>query len=183
MNVQMFDSITVDYPLPSKDAEEKMHSPPDWKEMEYITDSLDCDMQNYTIEDDGQLYKEKIERELVRQEDGSLEVLERDCGIEKMEYTGEVRFHAVHFEDEEDFFVQFLALFWKGELKEITLEKIEVHDSQIRKEHNKKLHDAVEENFKEPNFYSKAIKYVTHPVRWVLGLLIKICWKIERLGS
>ena len=89
----------------------------------------------------------------------------------------------MHLEGEKDFFPEFLALFWKGELKEITLENLQIEDSAKRELAAEKMMEEVERQFTEPNLYTKTIRHLTHPIRWVLGLLIKICWKIERLGS
>ena len=181
--MSMFDIVTVDYPLPVEGVEGKMESPPKWNEIEYQSLSLDCTMQKYTIEEDGQLYKEGIERELVEGKDGSVEIKERELGISKQEFTGELRFYCMHLEGEKDFFPEFLALFWKGELKEITLENLQIEDSAKRELAAEKMMEEVERQFTEPNLYTKTIRHLTHPIRWVLGLLIKICWKIERLGS
>jgi len=181
--MNMFDTILVDYPLPVKEAEKEMKSPPKWGEIEYQSNSLDCGLYKYTIEEDGQLYKEEVERSLVEQEDGSLQLNEKEGGILKQEFTGELRFYCMHLEDDKDFFPEFLALFWKGELKELTLENLQVQDSCQRKEALEKMQEEVDKTFVKPNLYTKIIRYITHPIRWVLGLLIKICWKIERLGS
>ena len=136
----MYDTVLCEYELPLPDEVKELKNPPDWKKWEFQTKSIVAEDSfflggfgdTYTIEDDGQLYKEIIEREVVEQEDGQSELIEKDRGIEKQFFTGEIRFYNLHMEEKHDYWIEFLALFWKGELKEISLGKWE--NTEIPKE-------------------------------------------------
>ena len=56
----MFDYITCEYPLSFEEVEKSMENPPVWSKMEFQTKSFSENLggflENYTIEEDGQLY-------------------------------------------------------------------------------------------------------------------------------
>ena len=64
----MFDSVICEYPLPLPDEAKELKSPPNWDKVEFQTKSIAPDgsagmggfMEAYTIEDDGQIYKDVL---------------------------------------------------------------------------------------------------------------------------
>ena len=87
----MFDGIVCEYKLPLPEELGEL-SKINWNEFEFQTKSLDNTLDRYTIEDDGQMYKEETKQKLV--EDGEkthIEIVED--GIEKSYFTGELIFN------------------------------------------------------------------------------------------
>ena len=189
----MYDTVLCEYELPLPDEVKELKNPPDWKKWEFQTKSIVAEDSfflggfgdTYTIEDDGQLYKEIIEREVVEQEDGQSELIEKDRGIEKQFFTGEIRFYNLHMEEKHDYWIEFLALFWKGELKEISLGEWEKHGNTQRIEVQERVKEAVKKasQKKEPSFLGKFVRLVCYMCRWVLNLFTSLTWKIERWFS
>ena len=146
----MFDYVKCDYPLPLPDEALELKSPPKWEEVEFQTKSLGSMLDTYTIEEDGQIYKELVDREVISDEKGVLTLDETSNGIERVETTGEIDFYALHMEKSHDYWIEFKALVWKGELKEIQLKEFKKEDNSTRlksqaqiegllKEHEKKI--------------------------------------------
>ena len=184
----MFDYVLADYALPVEEAEKSMETPPNWKEIEFQTQSLGRDLYKYTIEEDGQLYREEVERELFLNEKKEVDIKETNNGVLRQSYTGELRFYALHMEEEKDFLVEFLALFWKGDLKEVKLEECKIEDSKARIEGQKKIQREAERVQRSREgvvgkFIKPVVRLITFLVRWTLGWFIKLTWKIERWTS
>ena len=97
----MFDYIYCEYPLPVSEIEEQMDDVPNWQEMEFQTKGLGKGyggfLDKYTIEDDGQIYLDKIDKEWHEDEEtGEFSIREVPKGVEKQEYTGELHFYGMH---------------------------------------------------------------------------------------
>tara|TARA_Y100000593_G_scaffold49908_1_gene94059 strand:+ start:19249 stop:19863 length:615 start_codon:yes stop_codon:yes gene_type:complete len=195
--MKMFDTVICEYPLPLPEEAKVLKSAPDWSKVEFHTTSIPVSrddlfaghfVENYTIEDDGQIYKDSLKRELMTNEDGESFVDEIDDGIEKVNYTGELIFYAMHLEEEYDIQVEFSALFWKGELKEIKLVEWEKVDNSARKETKDKITNLVKKKQAEQNSTLYKIKeFIKTPVRWLfyvikflVGLMARVIWWLER---
>ena len=184
----MFDFIKCEYPLPLPEEAKELKNSPVWSEIEFQTKNLRGLLEIYTIEEDGQFYRELLKRELVNSENGFTEILEQESGIEKQELTGEVFFHTLHMEEDYDYFISFLALFWKGELKELTLGEWKREDNKERLENEKKFNQAIncklhrEKKWwhKPYNLYKSLVSLFFYIIKYILGCFIKLCWKIER---
>ena len=187
------DYLTCEYELPvPEEVTNLMASIPDWEDIELHTysfaNSPPLSFDKYSISEDGQLYKEIYKTEMV-ETDGRIEVKEKREGIERQDYTGEILFSALHLDKDHDFFLQFKALFWKGDLKEIELEEWEKNDNKERKNIQKQLKKLLkEERIKENSRVNKAkssILWVLSPIlgliRYLLGYTVRITWKIEGL--
>ena len=187
--------VTCDYPLPLPDEFDELVSPSDLSEIEFHTDlnqALSLDEVNsvftYSIEADGQLYKKTTNMEYVEKEGVGVEIEEVDGGIEKSDYTGEIRFFHLFLEQEHDYFIEFSALFWKGDLKEMTLGKAKKEDNLGRKEIQETIHKAFhksESNQKKwyapfLGFYRKCVRFVFSVLRTIFMLFIKLFWTLER---
>jgi hypothetical protein len=184
----MFDGIVCEYKLPLPEELGEL-SEINWSEFEFQTKSLSNTLDRYTIEDDGQIYSEKTVEEVVEDEehpDGAYLKISED-GIEKSFFTGELVFYTFVTEDEYDYEIEFKALFWKGDLKEVERTSWDKKDNSKRKEEEEK-YKALQEKFskklKEQTVFKKFKKTclfsMTFFIRWVLGLLVKFTWKLER---
>ena len=98
-----------------------------WDEHTFYTASF-FDIQDsvitpaiYTITEDGQFYKEVSEVEFGVDENGELITKEKNKGIEKQEFTGEVHFGSEILGKDKDHSIDFKALFYKGDLNQIDL--------------------------------------------------------------
>jgi|LULG01.1.fsa_nt_gb hypothetical protein len=184
----MYDIVTCEYPLPLPEEVRKLGLSPDWSAEEFQTKSFDKLLTNYSIEDDGQMYRTVIDRNLVQDESGELKVEMVEQGIERVEYTGEVKFYTVFLKSEFDYWIEFIALYWKGDLKEMKLSKWEKMDNSDRVEIenlSKKQIEEYEKKQKRPwNKFKRKIfplvRGILSLVRWPINYLAKLIWRIER---
>jgi len=178
----MYDYLICEHPLPVGSFSAKMEDPPDWSEFEFQTFSLrrledfsdnyevlfPC---KYSISEDGLLYRESTEE-----------------GVERQDFTGEIKFYGQHLEAEKDFIMEFLALFWKGELKEINLTSHESVDNTKRKEAQKTFSEVVKKATQKKDkwwykiylFYRKSIGLFFSIIRYLFESLINLTIRIER---
>ncbi len=186
----MFDYIQCEYELPLPEfSEEETEDLKDitWEDVEFQTKNFDNVMVTYEITEDGQLYENKIEREIV--EDGSdVSVKEVEMGIEKMDYSGRIVFYSLVLGKKFDHWFEFSTLFWKGELKEIILIEHKKEDNKLRKEGQEQVDKMLKDfNKKQKSWwfpayklYRNCLRYFFGAIRWTIGLVAKITWKIER---
>ena len=180
----MFDYIKCDYPLPLTDEIKGALPDEDWSEISFQTKSLDCALETYTIEEDGQIYVERVDRYI--DEKGIM--IENPVGIEKTEWTGRLLFYFDFFQEEHDLWIEFEALVWKGDIKEIKLYAFRKVDNKDRLEVQKKFADAAESREKKHqkwwwNLFKMWRLMVRVPlflVRWTLGAIVRFTWKLER---
>ena len=84
--------------------------------------------------------------------------------------------------------MEYKALFWKGDLKELNLENVEEEDSSVRKKAQKKLNNYVSNLEKKKNKWwfpltnvlRKVVMFINFLIRWVLGKLVQLTWKVDR---
>tara|TARA_Y100000310_G_C20668991_1_gene809203 strand:+ start:853 stop:1422 length:570 start_codon:yes stop_codon:yes gene_type:complete len=184
----MIDFIRCDYPLPFPEEAEELKDPPIWSEFEFQTYSLRGNTETYTIEEDGQVYKESAETELIETDGGDVEIVKKNDGIEKVLYTGELIFSGMHMEEDKDYFFEFIALFWKGELKEINLKEWNAEDNAQRKiiqeQFSQNIKRISERKYK-PWFplykaYYYVVSFILGLTRYFLGLALRFSLKLER---
>ena len=189
----LLDTVTCEYPLPLGDKPKELESPPDWAKIEFQTSSFSTmeDMWGppnaYTIEDNGDVYKSCTERKLVEDEEGILDIKERDDGIERVEHTGEVIFQTVHLEEKHDHIISFKALFWKGDLKEIDLEEWKTTDNAARLEAQEKFKSKMQTLIAAENKWHKkffepfkiCVRVILGLTKFFFGLFAKVLMKIE----
>jgi hypothetical protein len=186
----MFDFLKCEYPLPTPDVlknDKDFHI----KDLEFHTFSFPpFSMDEYEITDDGELYRWYIEKSL-ENIDGALEIKEGKRELSKQDHTGEVSFSAVYLAKEKDFFIEYKALFWKGELKEVDIGNLDEEDNSGRKEAQEKLSSYVcdVQNKKSKWWYPLYlgicyfVNLITFSIRWLLGWVFKLTWKIDRWFS
>ena len=186
----MFDYIICEYPLPVSEVEKEMETLPDWDKVEFQTKAFDNVLQTFTISEDGLVYEHKVEREWVEDEKSPMgtSLMEKDAGIERRDYTGELNFYGLYLDKKYDFFLEFKALFWKGELKEIDLHEHRKEDNSKRKSSEKELQQIfkkVREKegklwYKIFSTYVAVVRFIAGLIRYFLGLTVNITRKIER---
>lgn len=129
-----------DLPLPSLVTEEhEDFKGIVWDEYVFYTSSFfniqDMDFPSiYTISEDGQFYKETIETEVKTDKNGKLYTDEKSKGIEKQDFTGLIYFGSEVLGKDNDYSIDFKALFYKGDLKELDLEECKAHSNKRRKD-------------------------------------------------
>jgi len=146
-------------PIPTDKLEEDdelLFSLVEWDELEFHSfnygDSTIVEMiesRKITISDDGQIY-EHLLKEKYSEEDGLLKLELIEDGIEKQDYTGEIIFGTLFKGKKHDYWIDFKALFWKGDMKEVELSSYEKNSNELRLETKKKIMAAVEEMSKPP---------------------------------
>ena len=180
----MFDYLKCEYELPLTEEIKEELPQQDWAEVNFQTKSLDCAMDEISIEDDGQIYIKQYKRYF----DEKGQMVEKDTGIEKMDWSGELRFYFDFVKDEYDIWLEFKALVWKGELKEIELlsyQKIDnEHRIELQQEIEKKLKESEAKKetwwWKPFKIWCSIVRIPLFVARWSLGLLVRLTWKIER---
>ena len=189
----MFDTVKCEYelPLPSFNEEEKEDFKDIvWDEVDFQTKSFDSDMGSYEITSDGQIYMRKITREIIEDENAfaGLALDTKDEGIEKIDYSGELEFYHLQIGENKDYWFEFKALFWKGDLKEIEL----LDFKKEKNEERKKAQGHFDEQFKKAESRAKSWWFPFYKIyrvllTFTLGLLRKVLeWfivlliKIER---
>lgn len=185
----MFDYVECHYELPiSNEIKEKLGEQ-NWQDIKFQTKSFsDPFLNNYTIEDDGQVYKEDIERELVGDTEEEAEIKETSLGINKVEWTGELYFYYDFFREEGDYWLEFKALLWKGEVKEVELCSFKRVDNEYRKEVQEKFIEAGTKRAEREKkwwwrfflMWKAVVSFVLGSIRWCVGLVARSTWTVER---
>lgn len=161
----MFDVIKCEYPLPLPEDLGECEGL-DWEEIEFQTKSFGAEsaMLNsgiFSISGDGQIYLEKFKIKFDEDEShpfGGKNELIPD-GVEKQEFTGEVDFYHVHMGKEEDYWMEFKAIFWKGDLKELTLSEWKKEDNKTRLQAQQKIQTKLDKEFKKRKKWYYKIYY------------------------
>jgi len=186
----MVDNVICEYALPIQDVESRMESPPNWLEFEYQTDSFRKQafwIDDYSIEDDGIIYKKVVRRELIETEDGFSEIQEVEDGIERVDYTGELDLFGLHMEKDYDFEIEIKLLYYKGEMKEVASVDHKKTDNAKRKESIeaiKNFSSGVEDKKNKwwhpiAKIYNGVIGIFSFIIKYFFGLIIKWCWIVE----
>jgi len=184
--MSLFDYVKSEYKLPLPQEVVDDLSDTDWDEVEFQTKSFDWPtLDAYEISEEGSIYMEVYNRT----GEGLLD--RTRTGIEKIDYTGELIFYTDLMSKEWDYWIEFKALFFKGELKEIELNELEKKDPKEREE----MEELIQKNFSKfveqrNSRWRKLLTVAAFPIRlllaitkWLLGLAIKLVWKAERWTS
>ena len=181
--MSLFDYVKSEYKLPLPQEVLDDLGDTNWDEVEFQTKSFDFPtLDAYEISEEGSIYMEVYNRT----GEGLLD--RTRTGIEKIDYTGELIFYTDLMSKKWDYWIEFKALFFKGELKEIELNELEKKDPEERLEMEK----LIQENFskfvdRKNSWWTKALGVITLPVRlllaiikWILGFLVGMILRIER---
>ena len=181
--MSLFDYVKSEYKLPLPQEVLDDLGDTNWDEVEFQTKSFDFPtLDAYEISEEGSIYMEVYNRT----GEGLLD--RTRTGIEKIDYTGELIFYTDLMSKKWDYWIEFKALFFKGELKEIELNELEKKDPEERLEMEK----LIQENFskfvdRKNSWWTKALGVLTLHVRlllaiikWILGYLVGMILRIER---
>jgi len=191
-----FDYVTCEYPLPLPEEERENFEEIDWSQFEFQTNAFLLSKEgeeffgidSYAIDTEGEIYKQVMDRHYEEDAHGLLDVKESFRGVERVDYTGELSFNGLHIHEKYDYFLEFKALFWKGDLKELSLADWKKEDNFDRVKAQKTL----EEKFKNAQrkdagllkkFWNNLIKFPLMIVRYILAVLMKVSYTIERWFS
>ena len=144
----------------------------DWSDQTFTTFSIcSSSMMEYEISEE-ELY--------LRFEDDS---------IEKQDYTGDIEFATIIPKDEDDmdYELSFKALYFKGDLKELTFLEVVGRDQSVRRDAQEKVMEAIKDHerkqssvfYKLYSFYSKAVDFVFTFFRYIFASIIKFLWFIQ----
>lgn len=187
--MSMFDTIKCDYPLPLPDfTEEDIEElgDIDWAEQEFQTKSMENGMNTYSIEEDGRIYAERVE--FVESPDSPTGFSSKSLGIERMDYTGELDFYNILMGKNYDYWIEFKALFWKGDLKEIDLFEFKKEDNDLRVKAQEDFQKEMQ-NFQSKkkrwwfslySIYRTCLSKVMMAFRWLAERMARVTWYIER---
>jgi hypothetical protein len=110
--------FSCDYPLPIPQEHKEKFASVDWSEIVFLTPSIcSSDLYRYSISPSGHLYLE---------DDGE------NQQIRRIDYTGEIILDCIVEGENCDSKLFFKILYFKGDLKEATFEKIEYIDNSRR---------------------------------------------------
>ena len=141
----------------------------EWDELEFFTSSFfeydiyssETELPVYTISEDKQFYKESNSE-----------------GVELQEFTGEIFFGTQILGEKADYDISFVALFYKGELKELNLNEWGKESNEKRKKFQQSFADEVAKRVKKKIGIGY---YFFLPIRWtVLKIAAAIKWVMYR---
>tara|TARA_Y100000310_G_C20483278_1_gene715718 strand:+ start:167 stop:754 length:588 start_codon:yes stop_codon:yes gene_type:complete len=189
LDMSLFDTIKCDYALPLPDfTKEDMEElgKIDWTEQEFQTKSLDNLMSTYSIEEDGRMYVEK--NEFIEDSDSDTGFSSKSLGIERVDYTGEIEFYNILMGKNYDYWIEFKALFWKGDLKEMDLVKFDKENNEERVKAQRDFQKEIN-NFQDKKhkwwfslyaLYRRCLSGVMRAFRWLAEKVAHASWVIER---
>ena len=165
--MSLFDYVKSEYKLPIPQEVLDDLCDTDWEEIEFQTKSFDLPtLDSYEISEEGSIYMETYDRT----GEGLLD--RTKTGIEKIDYTGELIFYVDLMSKEWDYWIEFKALFFKGELKEIELNELEKQDPKERLKMEKLIKDSFSKFLRRKNsLWSKVFYVVTLPLRLLLAII------------
>ena len=206
--MSLFDTVICEYPLPlPKFTEEETEDlrgdqeSVNWSELEWQTKDMENLFDVYTIEEDGQIYRRKTDWK--QDEDLPVSVASEGGELEKYERTNEIDFYNIILGEKHDHWLEFKAIVWKGDLKELELVEYKKEDNSDRKEYQEKMQLELEKDSRVisaraeeekkwwAGFYkvyrfclSKSLSFVRwialNSIGWLTDLIIRVTMKIER---
>jgi len=145
----------------------------DWTELNFLTyDIAATNMTEYEVSEDLGVYRRDL-----------------DSGLSKIEdFTHKLDIEAGVILEKEDYEITATAYFFKGELKEVKVKEINFIDRKEREEMQRRFDESWEQlGERAKRFESKWFRIwnsiISHPlglIRYILGGMIKFCWKIQK---
>jgi len=192
----LINRMACEYPLPipfekfSED-EKIFFSCIDWSAETFYTSSFFQEVDedvilSYSITEDGDFYNEKTIIDQVVDENGETFLKEKNGGIERQEFTGEILFGTEFLGDEKtnldskfDYVFNFKVIFFKGELKELDLFSFEKSDNKNRRQVQKQLEKYSKREIKKgKSILYKIVHYLFFPFVWLLLLPYNLLGRI-----
>tara|TARA_Y100000593_G_scaffold89077_1_gene172495 strand:- start:98 stop:703 length:606 start_codon:yes stop_codon:yes gene_type:complete len=173
--------------------EEKMFNNLKWDEQEFFTSSFidyieEPDISSsYTITEDDQLYRSLTRIKFEQNEKNEIIPIEKDEGIEKQEFTGELLFGTAILGEKYDYEMSFTALYFKGDLKELERTDWKKTDNEERKRRleitENKIKEYAKKQNKKQNIFASLFRWTVNKIiyfiKWILFTIFKIITKIE----
>ncbi len=162
----MIDYLILENPLPIPKEYAGVFSLIDISSKTTVTDSISgASFRTFCISDLGDFYIEKYE--------ASEDLKEKFSGIEKKEYTGEIKFSIFHSHVGYDYDFPFVVLFYKGKLQESISEPAKRKDNAKRIESTKRAEEIIFAKLNRANSpLFRALFIVAFPV-YVCVLLVR----------
>ena len=153
-----FDALSCEYELPLPD-DKKLKSM-EWGDFTFLVNKICFDKPptEYQITEDGKIY------EVLYVDD------RENYEIEEVNMTREVIFFAVRREEKIDYSLEFMALFYKGELKEIELVSFEEKENKERKRFERELAQKTKVQLKK----NLVFRFLKFPFFFILKALFQI---------
>jgi len=158
------DTLICERPLPLPEDEEELTSLDyNWEEHEWILKKIEMlePTVEYEIGDNGFLYKRKITNE-------EKELYE----LEQQDVTRELEFFGFYEGKDHDYMLNYIALFYKGELKELNLDDFEKVDNTKRLKFQKDALNLYNKQRKDLNVWW--YKYFVKPIKSIFAFIIRI---------
>tara|TARA_Y100000310_G_scaffold146412_1_gene145727 strand:+ start:2277 stop:2843 length:567 start_codon:yes stop_codon:yes gene_type:complete len=183
----LFDTVICDYPLPLPDfTEEELEDInsgtegwTSWNEVEWQTKDMSGMLDQYTIEDDGQIYLRPTN--WTGKDDKAS--LPKEGDLEKFEKTTEINFYQMFMGQEYDYWIEFKAIIWKGELKELELIEFKKEDNSDRLDFQGKMKKEIKTQKTRGKGY-RAYRYLfikpLELIRFLLSFFIGLTLRAER---
>ena len=170
---------------------------PDWAEFEFQTQSFmsSCtseseffEVNSFSIDEEGEIYKDVVERQYNETEEGYMDLKEVHKGIEKVEHSGEVCLTGFHSHENNDYFMEFKMLFWKGQLKETELVDWKKKDNSERLKAQREMKEKFSEAISKKTtgfrgLWNKIIKIPFFILKSLLSISLTTAYRLERLRS
>ena len=168
-----------------------------WDNQEFFTSSfVECvessdTISSYTITEDDQLYRSLTKIEFERNEENEAIPTEKDEGIERQDFTGELLFGTAVLGERYDYEMSFIALYFKGELKELERLDWKKTNNEERKKRFKiaenKIKEYARKRSEKQNVFISAFKWVvnkiTYFIKWILFAIFRTVTKVETWTS
>lgn len=173
----LFDHIKCKYPLPlPSDLGEAKDV--NFNELTYQTKDFYDGLEQYEIREDGTLWVKNIEREWIQGNPNGKTFSERIGYVkniketwEQRNYTGEMVFYeGIQYSEQanddwnNDYWIEFKAIFVEGKILKIELVKFDVVDNTNRKQTLKELHNKLDSREKLWNKWYMKYGYVIYDV-------------------
>jgi len=154
----------------------------DWKMSEWQTKSLENMLDKYSIEEDGQVYRNKTDW-IEDEKSPTGYVPTEDSQLEKFERTAEIDFYQIFLGEENDYWVEFRCTVLKGEVQGIEELSYKKEDNSERKKYQRQLEDSIKSakpNWKIYKAYRYCLVLPLRSIRYIIGGIVKFSWKLER---
>ena len=169
----------------------------DWQEYKFKTDYFSknkgpedslLDESTYSISEDGLLWKEIIKTTMVVNKDGEMEQSQFDDGVERQDVTGEIFLQDLFMGKKYDYIMQFKAVFFKGDLMELSLADWEKIENTERKAIQDKISSEIkrleEREYRANNsfFYKIFYYFITILLKllaWEARVVFRISMKLK----
>ena len=189
-----FALVKCEYPLPLPE-EVSSEEMPEWSDFDFETISFSQggltdpfeetqSLDTYSIDEEGEIYKNIIERVYDESEDGLVVVKEIDKGIERVDHSGQVVLTGLHSTDTHDYYMEFKFLFWKGEFKEVELLNWKKVENAERREQEKKFKETLAKAAKKStgfrSIWNKIVKVPFFILKSLISLSLTTIYRIER---